>query len=406
MNWVKDRKTQVLADQMIVSGTNFLLTILLARHLCTSTFGQYAAYILIAYFGISALSAWGIQIFQVATEKSVSYISFIVFWQLLLMVILLVVSTTINAWFNLYEVSIGSYLFIFGFIINDFGRRVLLSLDKTIQTLLFDLFISIYLIITVAFSIMKNIQDLEQILTIFAYGYSLSLILIFLFLKPFYIEKLDVAKYFNAHIKEGKWLFLSALSQWWAGNLLVVAAGIYVGAIGLAALRLAQSLFGVLNVLLQTFENYVLPQTAEKLRNGLPSAVQYLKDTNHKMGLLFLPLLVITLLLAKPILVLSGGNQYADFAYVVQGYSVLYVFIFLSQPLRFLIRTLQINDHFFYAYLISLGISLITSHYLISTFGLQGIIYGLIASQIILMAYWTFILHLKNINIWKSYISY
>jgi O-antigen/teichoic acid export membrane protein len=406
MNWLKDRKTHVLADQMIVSGTNFLMTILLARHLDTSAFGHYAAYILIAYLGISALSAWGIQIFQVAIQKSSSYISFLVFWQFFLMGVMLTLSISINTCFNLYEVSVGSYLFIFGFIINDFGRRVLLSLDKTVHTIILDLFTSIYLITTLAISMIQNIQDLEQILTVFAYGYSFSLILIVAFLKPFFIEREDVLKYFRTHIKEGKWLFLSALSQWWAGNLFVVAAGIYVGATALAALRLAQSLFGVLNVLLQTFENYVLPQTAEKLRLSLPSALHYLKDTNHKMGLIFLPLLVITLLLAKPILVISGGNQYADFAYVVQGYSVLYIFIFLSQPLRFLIRTLQINDHFFYAYLINLGFSLITSHYLIFTFGLQGVIYGLIVSQIILMAYWSLILHLKNINIWKSNISY
>jgi hypothetical protein len=50
------------------------------------------------------------------------------------------------------------------------------------------------------------------------------------------------------HIYQGKWLFLTAVVQWWSSNFFAVTAGIILGPLALAALRLVQSLFGILNV--------------------------------------------------------------------------------------------------------------------------------------------------------------
>ena len=194
--------------------------------------------------------------------------------------------------------------------------------------------------------------------------------------------------------------------QWWAGNLFVVASGIYLGSAALGALRLGQSLFGVLNVFLQTFENYVLPQSAIRMQQGQDQGIAYIRKTNQKLAFVFIPVLVIIFLFASPILTLAGGSNFTDYGFVLKGLCLLYVFIFLSQPIRFFFRSIQMNNHFFYAYLISLVFAFSTSHWLISTYGLRGVIAGLTASQLILMLYWTLILQLKNIKIWKSYISY
>jgi len=207
-------------------------------------------------------------------------------------------------------------------------------------------------------------------------------------------------------MRQGKWFFMTAISQWWAGNLFVVASGIYLGPKALGALRLAQSLFGILNVILQTFENYVLPQTASRIHTSIPDGINYLKNLSVKAAWIFLPLLLVTFFFAKDILVLAGENQYAEFYFVVQGLSLLYVLIYLSQPLRCLIRSLEFNEAFFKGYLITLAFALIFSHLILSNFGLYGVLTGLIISQVILIAYWSLILHSKNKQIWKSFISY
>jgi O-antigen/teichoic acid export membrane protein len=201
-------------------------------------------------------------------------------------------------------------------------------------------------------------------------------------------------------------LFFTAVSQWWSGNLFVVASGIYLGTAALGALRLGQSLFGVLNVLLQTFENYILPQTALKIQQSQSIGISYLKEMNQKLAYVFIPVLLLVFIFSSFLITLAGGKDFTEYAFVLKGLSILYIFILLSQPIRFYFRSMQMNSHFFYAYFISLVFALSTSHWLISAYGLQGAIAGLIGSQILLLTYWSIILQLKNINIWKSSTSY
>ena len=105
-------------------------------------------------------------------------------------------------------------------------------------------------------------------------------------------------RHFAYHVEQGKWFFMTAISQWWAGNLFVVASGVYLGAVALGALRLAQSLFGILNVILQTFENYVLPQTASKMNDSIPEGIAYLKNLSLKAAWIFSPILILSSIFA------------------------------------------------------------------------------------------------------------
>ena len=163
---------------------------------------------------------------------------------------------------------------------------------------------------------------------------------------------------------------------------------------------------GILNILLQTFGNYVLPQSAIRIQQHQNMGIAYLKEMNIKLAYVFIPILMIIFVIATPIMTLERGHQYTEYAFVLRWLCILYIFIFLSQPIRFFFRSLQMNSHFFYAYFMSLIFALSSSHWMISTYGLKGVIAGLIGSQILLMAYWSFILYLKNINLWKSSTSY
>ncbi|MBL0192548.1 MAG: hypothetical protein IPQ18_14770 [Saprospiraceae bacterium] len=63
---------------------------------------------------------------------------------------------------------------------------------------------------------------------------------------------------------------MTAISQWWAGNLFVVASGIYLGPKHWGVATTSQSLFGNLNVILQTFGSYVLAsQTASRIHTSI-----------------------------------------------------------------------------------------------------------------------------------------
>ncbi len=398
----------ILADQALFSGTNFLMTLIIARLLGVSEFGVYAGIVLVIHLLVSGISAWTIQPFQVfyhnKNQDALEYTSFVFLSQLILSLFVVASVVLIAAFF--YEFSLWSAAFALGFIFHDFGRKYLLATNEVRKSFILDILVSIgFFVVIAAFYFLAN----NQLSSLFLY---LSLAYIAPFIYTWTVSNMQMLSvsafktYLPKHMKEGKWLFMSALTQWWSGNLFVVASGLYLGAAALGALRLAQSLMGVLNIILQSFENYVLPQTAAKLQDGLSLGTNYLVDLTRKAALLFLPILMLSFVFSFQIMEIAGGKDFSEYDYALKGLSILYVFVFVSQPIRMMVRAMLLNQHFFVGYLISLVMALLLSNWLLSEYALMGAIIGLIASQFLLIVYWSVILHYKSVRLWKSFISF
>lgn len=408
MKFSNSPKVIVLLDQALFSGTSFLSTILIARMLDMETFGQYSGYLLGIYLAVSGIGAFVIQPLQVLvgqTPNLKQYLTF-AFWLQVLAVLIFVALIFVTSFIIQANIPFSALLFAAGFLLHDFGRRVLLALNRPKSTLLLDAISTLGLSAALFFFYLDSQKDLSSLFSYVAIPYILSSLLLFWLLKPVYFEKAVLLTSFHLHVKEGKWLFLTAITQWWSSNLFVVASGIYLGAAALGALRLAQSLMGVLNVLLQAFENYILPQTAAIINTNIHQGLAFLTNASRKAGILFLPVLAVTLIFSQQIFVLAGGKEYASYAYLLQAITLLYVLVFISQPIRLLIRALRLNKHFFYGYLFSLTFALVFSHALLSNFGLTGVLIGLAASQLLLIAYWLYILLNRNLQLWKSFTSF
>ncbi|HUN16539.1 MAG TPA: hypothetical protein PK622_07000 [Saprospiraceae bacterium] len=401
-------KYLVLADQALFSGMSFITTIWIARSIDAASFGIYSAWILAIYLFVSAVGAWIIQPFQIKYNKindKGAYLTFIFWAQFGLLIFIAFLINLFGYIFQIHQLELILY-FGFGFIFYDFVRKVLLVMDQINTVFIVNLFVSLFGLGSMLYLTRAEKFTIDNFMFITSIIYFSVFIFALFYLKPFQLNIIHVRRHFTYHVEQGKWFFMTAISQWWAGNLFVVASGVYLGAVALGALRLAQSLFGILNVILQTFENYVLPQTASKMNDSIPEGIAYLKNLSLKAAWIFSPILILSFIFAKDILVLAGGIQYADYAFVVQGLSLLYVFIYISQPLRCIIRSLEFNKVFFKGYLITLAFAILFSHLILSNFGLYGVLFGLIVSQLLLIAYWSLILHSKNKEIWRSFISY
>lgn len=398
----------VLLDQVLFSGTSFATTVLVARMLDIDGFGLWSAYILGLYLVLSALSAFVIQPFQVilASQQDAPAYRHFTFWLEGAAIFLCVGFAVLAALLFDLKLPVSLYFFAAGFLFHDYGRRFLLAIDRVSETLWLDLLVSVGVVTALGAFWYGAYAGLESLMSLLAWAYFPSFLFFVFMTRPLPVRRVDLVKWLNLHLREGKWLFLTAVSQWWSSNLLVVSAGLFLGAQALAALRLSQSLMGVMNVLLQTFENYLLPQVSQRLSSDIQDGFDFLIQSARKAGILFLPLLAAIGMFASPILMLAGGEDYASFGFVLRGVSLLYVLVYFSQPIRLLIRGLLLNNHFFYGYLFSLGFALAFSQYLVSSFGLNGVIYGLAISQLIMMAYWTLVLKKRQIYLWKSFISF
>ncbi len=405
MSLFLNKKIIVLIDQAIFSGISFFLTLMFARVLSINDFGFFSGYILILYFLISSVNAFVVQPFQVGLSKTShlkSYYSF-VFWFQLSISLLFSLLVFVCCLYFYKPIPISLLFFALGFIFHDFGRKFLMAINLTSVLIWFDLIYALSTTLVFLLSFLNNEIQLFTLILNLSVVYIASFVLFIIFIKPFKFDFILYRTQLYEHFREGQWLFFTSFIQWWSGNLFVVAAGLYLGSAALAALRLVQSAMGVLNIFLQSFENYVLPQTAQKINTSYQFGINYLLKTTKQSGIIFFILLSFIFVFSESIITLIGGESYKNYAFVLQGMAILYVIILMSQPYRIVCRALLLNKHFFYGYVLSFIFSILFSRVLISNFGLTGAIIGLTASQIILIIYWSIILQKRNISLWKSF---
>jgi O-antigen/teichoic acid export membrane protein len=395
----------VFADQAISSGTTFLLTLFLAQKLDNKSFGAFSAIVLVSYLVMSITNALLIQPFQVSISKIMEKKQYQVFLTYGLFVVSLFLFFLIQfavfflAHTNEYRLNVYAIsCFILGLIINDFFRKLLLGINKV--KIVFAMDFIFLLLILIVFCWDETIQLSNALWTIGLSNLITALPGIYFIVKNF--ETPTSWKLFlSHHFSQGKWLFSVALLQWCSSNFFVLVSGIYLGIEALGALRLVQSFFGILNVGLQTVENYFLPKVATIYNENSAKAKKYLLEITIFGALFFAVLLTVFFIFSDEIIVLAGGQKYQNYGYVVRIISVLYFFIFLSYPIRIAVRVLVLNKIFFFGYVLSFVSSLLSFHFLLNSFGLYGAVSGLILNQIIMILFWQNQLKKNQFQLWK-----
>ena len=180
-----------------------------------------------------------------------------------------------------------------------------------------------------------------------------------------------------------------------------MAAGVLLGVEAFGALRLAQNIFGLLNVLFQAFENYVVPNAARVYQQSATLLSDYLKTISKKSVLLLLPILVVLFVLAPQVFTLAGGVQYASYYSLIQVMCGLYLLIFLGYPVRIAIRVMLLNKAFFIGYVTSTVFSVLAARPMVAWLGINGVVAGLLINQVLLIGYWLYVLKQKNFVLWK-----
>ena len=403
------RHSIALADQVVFSGAGFISTLISARLLSVNDFGIYAAITLFLYLTVSVSNSLIIQPFQVSypiEDTKASYVGF-VFWKQLALLGVIIIALSILDHFHftvLEPFSVYRWpvvLLVVSFLLHDFFRKLLLAIDQIGFALAIDSTTAVIQLCTLGIYMIKGQGDLYQIFTATALSYLAGAIVGIFVVKPRLLDLRNWKRFCLNHLAQGKWLFLTALIQWWSSNLFVVASGVFLGPIALGAFRLVQSMFGVLNILLQSYENYALPHAVRLSRTSMDESKNYLKGIGIKGALIFGSVLFILFIFSSSVIQFAGGDKYTPYAYVIRGMAVLYFIIFAGYPVRMSIRMLVMNNVFFAGYLASFIFSLLTFHYLLNAWHLWGAIAGLIINQLILITIWQYYLIKKQFVLWR-----
>lgn len=393
----------VLFDQLLYSGSNFMITIFLARLLSVTEFGLFSSIIIYTYLMLSILSAFLMQPFQIAyskTENKNEYVQFILYSLWVLFLLISIINFLIYLFLPVQSFSFLTLnFFLFTYIFQDFLRKTLLTKNTITNVVYMDVF---FLCVTVIsyFMIDKNI-NLNVALLIISISNLVSIGFGILPLLKTFQKTINWKLYLKPHWFQGKWFISVSLLQWGNSNLIILLSGIYIGLEAIGALRLVQSFFGILNVLLQVVENYFLPKIAEIYHENKQSARKYLLKLTLNGLLLFGSILLLLFMFPNKAMTLAGGIQYVKYSFLVQFMAILYLIIFLGYPIRILIRIQLLNQSFFIGYLFACLFTLISFQWLLVHFNVTGAVLGLISNQIIMLVYWQFQLKKNQFLLWK-----
>jgi O-antigen/teichoic acid export membrane protein len=390
------RETWALTDQAVVSGTNFLTTMMLVKFMGLTEFGVFT----LAWMSIQFVNSLQTALI-VAPMMSVGpkqeekdrpfYFGAVVFHELLLVAccfVLVFVALKLAGGFfpqqHLQQLALPLAVSAFAYQMQDFLRRYFFSTRQSRRAFADDAlsYLPQLPIIFVLHGV--GLLNSATALWVMAGTSILGLAPWFFWMEPLAFERQWIAAIARRHWKISRWLGASALLQWVSGNLFIIAAPIYYGAAAAGVLKASQNLMGVTNIWFQGLDNIVPVETARHLRDGgLPSMLSYTRLILLKWG--GLTLLFALIMGAAPgfWLKLIYSPEMAQYGYVLRLYALLYVIVFIGGPMRAALQALEYTVPIFWSYLAMAAFAFLFAVPMAKRLGLSGSLFGLFGVQIL-----------------------
>lgn len=406
MTTAKINKYALLADQVIVSGGTLATQLLIAAGLGMAQYGRFSVLVLVQLFLLSLQQAGLSGMYQVlypgmAPGVRKRYAAGTWAAELLFLLAIALIALLGYPFFRLsfpFMEWIAYLVNVLLFLLQDFFRRIFITGNQVRALLTIDLSNNLLQVTALALLFRADQHNLQPVLWVCGLSFLPGLLQI---LRPVQRPRFDeVRPVLKQHGTEAVWMTAAALLQWFAGNFYIIAAGWWLGAATLGILRLGQYCFGLLNILLQAVESYLLPRTAA-LAAVPGTAIRYLKGAQFKIILGTGLLLVLVLALSQPILNRIHTGYPAGVTTVLYGMSLLYLFIAGGYPVRIALRTLKLSRFFFTGFVLAALFGFSTAHFFIHQWSLAGVVAGLLCSQLLLLGYWIYILQHKYSVLWS-----
>ncbi len=404
-------KWMVFADQGLVSGVNFLMTLLLARFLGLENFGLFALGWMLVLFFSSVQMAFIISPLYTLFPKHKNkkqYLASVHTIQLIYSSIsgifafgVVKVAMFLQPDWMVPGISFSLPLVVMFFGWQDFYRRLNIALELPKQTLKSDL-------------ISYGLQPLLLLGLVYLNQLSIHRMfvgLMFLFVGAiiwgikkhelnFNYRTLTTILFENWQFS--KYLVGTSLLQWVSGNFFILAAGSILSPVAIGVIRIAQNVVGILNVLFAALENIVPLKGAQLLsQSGVNTAIHYFKMILIYGGGVTAAILATIALGREYIIEWFYGIQYLEYSNIFLGFTFIYVLVFVNTILGFVIRTFEMNRIFLISYITTSVFSVFAAKPIINQFGVYGVVLGIVGTQIINITVYIISLNSNSIALWK-----
>lgn len=382
-------------DQGIVSLSNFLLIIILARIFDKADFG-FISFLL--FIGVLINN---IQISLITQPHNViaanlgknsyeKYTNGALGLQILLLIILIVMSILIYTLqylglINLHD-DIAFIMFSIFYLtlkqVQDFFRRILFTSGNINQIVIGDFVAYGGGILLLLLVLYFKIETLYQIIMFITIPFILSILYLLVTNRIEYkFSKKDMLFTSKKSFNFARWSFLSALASWLGTRVFPITLGLLVSMEAVAVYAVLMNIINTLNPIFYTLTNFLTTVFAR-----VSDKSNLLKQTiNVFFALLPIILLSIIVLIFYPkeILSLLYGSVYIEYVELLQYISSSIFLIAIANILQLYLRSSQSVKYIFKSFLYSSVFSLTIGSYLIYTYQIHGAVLAFILSWIV-----------------------
>ena len=390
------REVWALADQAVVSGTNFITNIVLARTLGIRGFGVFALAWMAVLFLNSLQSAVIVApMMSVAPKTSEqnrpSYFGATVVHQLcfgaLCGLAIYLAAFVSSVYFHdqtIRRLAFPLSAAAFAYLSQDFFRRYLFVTGQTGRAFANDVLSYLPQVLGLILLAWLGHLTTSGAFWIIAITSCFGVVAGMLWLERITIKTSAIRAVASQHWKLSRWLAPSAIMEWMSNNLFVAVSPIYFGAMVAGILRASSNIVGGAHIWFLGLDNVVPVEASRTLhREGIDAMLRYIKRILLRWGAVTAIFVLVVGIAPSFWLHLLYGPQYAAYGYLLRIYGLLYLLVFLGGPLRAALQALEFTKPIFWSYTIMTVFSFIFAAPFSKWFGVQGVIFGSIATQII-----------------------
>jgi O-antigen/teichoic acid export membrane protein len=195
------------------------------------------------------------------------------------------------------------------------------------------------------------------------------------------------------HIKEavkanwtfGKWLLGGQLAFWTSSQVYPILAAAFISVSANGMMRAAQTILGPNNIIISAVDGILGPRAAKVYANGGGTELRpFIRKTQMLVALIAGGYCLLVASLARPILQTVFGEEYAHYAWLLVVMAIANAATSLRIPLAVGLRAMGKTSPIFRAYLSSSAASLTLGIALIWKFGLPGAAVGMLMNAAIM----------------------
>lgn len=389
----------IFVDQILVSASNFLLSIIILRFIGLEVFGIFSFYwlFLILIYGLQISYIISPMLTNAPKQNSSTvnyfyggiFIQQLIFTLLISLIIFFILKflTNFSSPYQFEKYYLQFALIVIVTQLHQFVRRLLFSKKLYFRALIGDFVTYLSLIISLLYLKFIDQFILTNIWWLFFYAFLLGSIINFKIIFSLNYRSKYILETIKGNWIIGKWLLFTSLSQWFSGNLWLVNAGLLLGPYVFGMVRACQTLLNISNIIFQSIENFV-PGIASKkfVSGGIKEMEIFIKKFSIKYFIIILFIVLMVILFSKHLLNFFYGSETANYYQILIYLSFILPIHFLQYPLNYSLRTLGKTKGIFISFLFSAIFAIISSKFIISYFKIEGLIFGLYASQIIIIS--------------------